>query len=399
MHIIVLVWEPSSLRGGQEIVLFDVCRGLTQRGHTISLLYTIEGNLFEGYQEFCKHIIKVNKFIISRPEHILNFFTNIQHISGKILAIENSIVLCNQVTDTPFGYALSLSLNIPLVCYLHYPPILPSWIAESRGIKRLKYFFLEKIHRIQWRTAFNKVKKFIAVSNQTKFDWVNSGYKEGLEEIIDVVYNGIDLALYKPANDFSIVRKEWDIPTNTKVISYVGRIDKQKGLETLIQAFALLLKSGIDTKLLIAGKPVDQGEDYKKYLEKLATHLGIENHVSFLGHITNTTNLYQISDVTVLPSLWSEPFGRVIIESMACGTPVIASRIGGIPESLTGEFQKGLFEAGNEQNLADTLNQIVSWRSKDPHLGERCREHIVSKFSLDKMVDGVEKVLEQQSKR
>jgi len=229
-----------------------------------------------------------------------------------------------------------------------------------------------------------------------KLDWINTGYKEGLEEIIDVVYNGIDLEVYKPANDLSRIRKEWNIPTNISVISYVGRIDKQKGLETLIKAFALLLKTGVHTKLLIAGQPVAQGEEYKKYLEQLATDLGIENHVDFLGHITNTTSLYQVSDVTVLPSLWSEPFGRVIVESMACGTPVVASRIGGIPESLTGEFQNGLFEPGNERDLSDTLNQIVYWRSKEPKLGERCREHVVSKFSLDKMVDGVEKVLEHR---
>ncbi|BAZ22474.1 group 1 glycosyl transferase [Kalymmatonema gypsitolerans NIES-4073] len=396
MHIIVLAWEPTSLRGGQETVLFDVCRGLAQRGYTISLLYTKEGDLLQRYQEFCKHTIKVHRFIISLPGHIFNFLADIRNISGKISTFENSIVLCNQVTDTPFGYALALSQNIPLVCYLHYPPIRPSWIAESKGIKRLKYFLLEPIHKLQWTTALKKVKRFIAVSIQMKLDWVNTGYKEGLEEIIDVVYNGIDLEVYKPANDLSRIRKEWKIPTNISVISYVGRIDKQKGLETLIKAFALLLKTGVHTKLLIAGKPVAQGEEYKKYLEQLATDLGIENHVDFLGHITNTTSLYQVSDVTVVPSLWSEPFGRVIVESMACGTPVVASRIGGIPESLTGEFQNGLFEPGNERDLSDTLNRIVYWRAKEPKLGERCREHVVSKFSLDKMVDGVEKVLEHR---
>jgi glycosyltransferase involved in cell wall biosynthesis len=78
---------------------------------------------------------------------------------------------------------------------------------------------------------------------------------------------------------------------------------------------------------------------------------------------------------------------------MACGTPVVASRTGGIPENLTGEFQSGLFEPGNEQALSDTLNQFMNWRDKDPHLGERCREHVLGKFTLDKMVDGIEKSL------
>ncbi len=164
-------------------------------------------------------------------------------------------------------------------------------------------------------------------------------------------------------------------------------------METLIKAFALLAKTGNSARLLIAGKPVTQGEEYKKSLEQLVTDLGIEKDVDFLGYVADTTFVYQTSDATVLPSLWSEPFGRTVIESMACGTPVVASRTGGIPEILTGEFQSSLFETGNEQYLADTLNRIINWRDKDPQLGERCREHVLSKFTLDKMVDGIEKVL------
>jgi glycosyltransferase involved in cell wall biosynthesis len=81
---------------------------------------------------------------------------------------------------------------------------------------------------------------------------------------------------------------------------------------------------------------------------------------------------------------------------MACGTPVIASHIGGISEILTEEFQNLLFPPGNEQELFNTLNLIIDWRDKDPQLSQRCREHIISKFSLEKMIDGVEKVIEKR---
>lgn len=97
------------------------------------------------------------------------------------------------------------------------------------------------------------------------------------------------------------------------------------------------MKSGANSRLLIAGKPVVQGEDYQKSLEQLSTELGIENQVAFLGHVSNATSVYCVSDDTVLPSKWSEPFRLVIVESMACGTAVVASRIGGISEILTGD--------------------------------------------------------------
>ncbi len=213
------------------------------------------------------------------------------------------------------------------------------------------------------------------------------------EDKIDVVYNGTNPEILKPLASFSTLRKEWNIPENIRVILYVGRLDRMKGLETLLRAFALFVKNGASARLLIAGKPVEEGDEYKKSLEELSSDLDIENYVSFLGYVANTIPLYQVSDVTVLPSQWSEPFGRVIVESMACGTPVVASRIGGIPEILTGEFQRGLFEPGNERDLLDTLNQMLNWRDRDSQLAKKCWEHVLSKFSIDRMVDGIEKVL------
>lgn len=385
MHIIVLEVEPSSRLGGQEIVLFDVCRGLAQRGHTISLIYAKEGNLLEQYQKFCKHVVKANQFIICPPQNHFRFLFDIFNINRNIPTTKNTIILSNQYQDTYFGRVLALSKNIPLVCYLHLPPF--EEVIEMKGVKQ---FIRDLYKKWLWEIGLQGVNNFIAVSNKTKYDWVSRGYRE---DIIDVVHNGISLQLYKPTNEFPLTRKEWNLTEDARVISYVGRLDKTKGLETLIKAFALLVKNGTKTKLLIAGKPVVQGEDYKKSLEQLSTDLGIENYVDFLGHVTNTTSLYQVSDVTVLPSLWSEPFGRVIIESMACGTPVVASRTGGIPEILTGEFARGLFKPGDEQDLADSLNRIMNWRDKDPQLGERCRDHIVSKFSLETVIDSIEKVL------
>ena len=144
---------------------------------------------------------------------------------------------------------------------------------------------------------------------------------------------------------------------------------------------------------MIAGKPVHESEEYQQCLKELVINLGIEKQVDFLGHISNPTSLYQASDVMVLPSIWSEPFPLTIVESMACGTPVVASRIGGIPENLTGEFEEGLFEPGNEQDLSRTLRKFINWREQDPQLGERCRKHAFAKFDLKRMIDDVEKCL------
>ena len=387
MHLIALEQEPTSLRGGQELNLLEICRGLSKRGHTISLLYEREGNLLDQYREFCQNVIEVDAYGFDRrkPKMILQFLRNVAGI-GKIPAYEDSIVFSNVCHTVPFGYALSFLKGLPFVCYLQIPP------CELN---------------LQNRLALKGVDHFIAVSYQTKLGWVNYGI---VDRKIEVIQNGTAPDKFKPAEDFAALRKEWGISEDARVVSYVGRIDHDKGIESLIKAFALLNKTQQNTQLLIAGKPVlhydpvkgrecpEAGERYRQSLEQLAINLGVGDQVRFLGH-TNPVPLYQISDVNVMCSIWAEPFARVILESMSCGTPLVGSRTGGTIEALTGEFERRLFTPGDEQDLARRLSETIDWRQNDPKLGTRYREHILKNFSLEKLVDNFEVVLVKIAKK
>ncbi len=369
MHIIVIENEASSFRGGQERSLLDVCRGLYNRGHSVSLIYLKEGDLLEHYRDFCSDLLMINSYRLERKKVIqsLKFFLGYNIYKKNV----PTIVYSNQYHDSFFAYTLALSKNIPFVCHLRLPP---------PPLKTLG---------IQWSIGMQGATRLIAVSKQTKVDWVNKGFKE---DKIDVVYNGINTETFQSSTDRIITKSKWGFSENIILISYIGRLDKEKGLETLIRGFRLFLDRHRNAKLLIAGKPLCQNDNYKKTLQQLISNLEIQENVIFFGHLKNTTPIYQISDITVLPSLHSEPFGRTIIESMACGTPVVASRTGGIPEILTEEFQSWLFEPGNAQDLADTLNLVLKQKHSVLQLSVRCRKHVLCNFHLDRMVDGVEQV-------
>ncbi|MDF5722243.1 MAG: glycosyltransferase family 4 protein [Rhizonema sp. PD37] len=369
MHIIVLENEASSLRGGQERSLLDVCRGLYNRGHSISLLYVKEGDLLEDYRDFCSDLFMINSYRIERKK----IFQYVKDFSRYNVSKKNghTVVYSNQYHDSFFAYTLALSKNLPFVCHLRLPP---------PPLKTLG---------IQWGLGMQGATRLIAVSQQTKVDWVSKGFKE---DKIDVVYNGINTEIFQSSPDINIAKTKWGFSEDTIIISYVGRLDKEKGLEILMRGFKLFLDRHTNAKLLIAGKPLCQNDNYKKQLQQLTTDLEIQEHVIFVGHLKNTISLYQISDITVLASLHSEPCARTIIESMACGTPVVASRTGGNPEILTDEFQSWLFEPGNAQDLADTLNLVLKQKHSEPQLSFRCRKHVLCNFHLDRMVDCVEQV-------
>jgi glycosyltransferase involved in cell wall biosynthesis len=369
MHLIVLENEPSSCRGGQELSLFDVCQSLHQRGHDITLLYTKPGDLLEKYQSLCLNTIPVYSYRMDRNQWLKSvraFYQSVQ----KLSSFEYSLVYSNQYQDSLFGCSLAALKRIPFVCHLRLP--FPTTLG------------------LQARLGLHGATRLITISHQTKATWSNAGFSP---QKLDVVYNGIDLNRFKPTTDLASAKQRFQLAPETKVISYVGRLDKVKGVETLLHAVAQLLPHHPNLRLLIAGKPLIQSLHYQETLQQLAITLNIQPQVKFLGHVTNPLAVYQASDIVVLPSLWDEPFGRTLLEAMACGVPAVASRVGGIPEVLAGEFEQGLFRAGDRKDLADTLNRLIDWREADSNLGVRSRQYVADHFRLEKAVDGIEQVM------
>ena len=122
---------------------------------------------------------------------------------------------------------------------------------------------------------------------------------------------------------------------------------------------------------MIAGRQLPDGSTrrYDEELKERARAAGVTARCHFVGHVSPIAELYGAADVTVLPSMWGEAFGRAVIESMACRTPVVASNSGGIPEILTGEFARYLFPYGDADALMAQLLALRDWKSRDPTLG------------------------------
>lgn len=366
MHIIATVRQPSNQLGGIEKTLLDALQGLHDRGHAVTLVYCREGDQLQTYQKFCEQTISVHSFRVN-SKFLLDAL--------KIPVKPDSVVYCNEYADLFFSFAVAALRQRPLVAHHHLP--------ASTEHNQLTI----------WKQTMTlaHVDRHIAVSNAVKQDWNKVlGINKNL---IDIVYNGVDPSFFNPISDTTALTQQLSISKNIKLISYVGRLEEYKGLDCLIKGFYLLLQSGVPARLLIAGKSTVSGAQYEQHLRNLVSQLGLADQVTFLGHSLNPQSIYCISNVVVVPSLWLEAFGRVVIEAMACGTPVIASRVGGIPEILTGRFQDYLFEPGNESSLFQTLNQVIDWQDNHPELGNECREHAMQKFNLEQMINGIETVL------
>jgi glycosyltransferase involved in cell wall biosynthesis len=208
---------------------------------------------------------------------------------------------------------------------------------------------------------------------------------------LQVVHNGIDPADYPVGGEAERrqARRELDIPDDAFVVTFVGRLDPDKGLHVLLDAWQKLGFSPDEARLVVVGSSVLEGagSDYARQLISRA-----DESVQFLPARRDVVTPLHAANAVVVPSDVAESFGRVVVEALATGRPAIASAVGGIPEILHGDLSRWLFDQGDAAALADRLRDVMGWEDTDPELGRRCTARAVKEFSLARTADGLERL-------
>ncbi len=224
---------------------------------------------------------------------------------------------------------------------------------------------------------------------------VSKYWKKVLEKDFEVnahlVYNGIDLERFAPNKN---ARKESDNPS----ILYVGGLEARKGVEYLLLAMELVLKDIPDTKLTIIGRAgLTSGESYneREMFENLAERIGIGENVIFRDFVSEgrLKQYYQECDVFTLPSRM-EGWGLTLMEAMAFKKPVVASRVGGIPELVDNGKNGYLVPFADVRGLADSITRILRNKRLARSFGNAGRKK-VEQFSWKRSAEMTMKVYER----
>jgi hypothetical protein len=178
---------------------------------------------------------------------------------------------------------------------------------------------------------------------------------------------------------------------NQKVIIFVGRLSEEKGIDKLLEAVKLL--NDIDVKVLIVGSLIMSAnvvDSYQIRLHKLSEELC--DKVIFTGYMAHNElpSLYSIADVAVLPSIWDEPAGLTMIEALACGTPLITTNSGGIPEYVS-NYAVVLDRDDNLiLNIAKEIEQAISCDvSANIAATKYIKENFTSDLYLEKFINSI----------
>jgi D-inositol-3-phosphate glycosyltransferase len=211
--------------------------------------------------------------------------------------------------------------GVPMVSMFHTLAQLKNRVAESAAEReQMVRFEIE-------RRAMAGSDRVIAA---TDIDRAQIERHYGALAPIVVIPGGVDLARFRPA-DQAQARARLGLPSGERVLLFVGRIQRLKGLEVLLRAFALL--DGLPARLVVVGGRPNTTHESREIsrLEQLAGRLGIAERVVFAGAVPHEELpvYYAATDVTVMPSSY-ESFGLVAVESLACGRPMVATRVGGL---------------------------------------------------------------------
>ncbi len=206
---------------------------------------------------------------------------------------------------------------------------------------------------------------------------------------IHVAPCGVDLDLFKPGS-WEEARQRTGRSSDERVLLYVGRIEPLKGLDTLLAAAALLRDRVSSLKLLIAGgsrTPDQPTEQELARLRGIARALELEEVVEFLGPKSQTElpDLYRAADVCAVPSRY-ESFGMAALESLACGTPVVASRTGGLQSTIRDGRNGYLVTIGDEREFADRLASVTCQPRLARRLGEEAAR-TARRYSWQRVAD------------
>jgi sugar transferase (PEP-CTERM/EpsH1 system associated) len=200
-------------------------------------------------------------------------------------------------------------------------------------------------------------------------------------ERIGVIYNGVDTQRFAPNSDKRIaIRRELGLPEGSFVVGSVGRLVPIKDHQTLLNAAALLSRSGIDVRVLLVGS----GPEREK-LQSRATG-PLEGRVCFAGDSSRVPEMLNAMDVFVLPSL-GEGMSNTLLEAMACGLPVLATNVGGNPEIVENNMNGRLFTPGDADWLAAQLKLLTQDPALVHQLGTAARNRAIESFGLSRMLE------------
>jgi glycosyltransferase involved in cell wall biosynthesis len=378
----ILFVTNSVLVYGGELSLLEVIRNHASNPNVrIIVIVPQEGPFSEELKKldvdfialrYYKWVVKkrLRRFLECPVKNVFNYFA--ANSLNKIAKdFEPNLIYTNSITAN-IGAKVALNLGIPHIWHLR------EFLHEDIGT-------LFTTNHERARKLINSSKSIICNSEAIKNGWrdlLNSNE-------FDVVYNGFHFE-QRTSNDrdkYKIVVEDMN-PINVAII---GSVHNHKNQIVAVKAIGHLKKAGKNILLRIYG---EGNPAYIDMLKQLAIELDVETNIKWMGYVTNPFETLNDVALTIMCSK-KEAFGRVIVESMGKGIPVIAPNSGGIPEIIVSGKTGILYKVGSDQELAKCITELVENEDKYNCIVEQAYDDVIKRFSVSGYLANIDKVIER----
>jgi glycosyltransferase involved in cell wall biosynthesis len=257
-----------------------------------------------------------------------------------------------------------------LACRIRRIPCLVH-IRQQIEPRRVKQYWLEKPNGV------------LAISQEIRHVAIEGGMDP---DRIQVVYSGLDFSSKAEQVNRGLIRQRYGLPSGQLLIGAVANLFPRKGYEYLLEALADVRKIVPHVHCIIVG---EGDEEYYEKLMNLVRAKDLNEVVTFAGFQPNVLEYMADFDVVVLPSIL-EGFGIVLLEGMAMGKPVVASRVGGIPEAVEDGVTGILVPPAHSRKLAEALVILLENSMLRQSMGEAGRKRVETLFSLERTIKAIE---------
>jgi len=372
--IVSPLFHPNT--GGPGRQAFTMAEKLNQKGVALTVItreLDIEIPELSGVKIYRIKTVKPGQYSLIKFS-LINFIISASFSLG---AIARLLFLKKRFDIVQFyGASLPLLICLPLLKALKKKVVVKvSGAKPGMEMGSLKGSLLGPL----LSGIYSSVDRIIVMSDELRQKVLMEGFSG---RKVARIPNGVNIELFYPYPDKEKeeLRKSNKL-VSKKVLVYSGWLVEGKGLDTLLEAFKLVASENRETYLLLLGKgPLGDR------LKDKAGSLGISDNVCFKGNVPNVHEYLNSADIFVFPS-FREGMPNSLLEAMACGLPVIASKIGGVVDVVEDGKSGILFEPGDVSGLASAMVRLLNDNELRLKLGAEARKRIVDSFSIDRIAD------------
>jgi len=383
--------EYLPLSGGTGAYVYYLSRELMKHGNGISIVTGYdEAHDIHVNDKFDVHFVKVFK------APVVKSFTFAAASFRKLNSIRDTADVDITHANLPLvpDFAVPARFGRTLIATVH-----STWEGEANAIRGEPYSRLnsnEKFLRsFTWflrifeKRMLQRAKRIIAVSEFTRKE-LHLYYEHRYDDKVRVVHNGVDVEKFKPPQDKLKAKQELGFNPHDIAILSVGRLYARKGLFTLIESVPAVVKRFGNAKFIISGK--GQSGEMQKLIAH-ATRLGVRDNIVFTGYTPDKKlpKLYQAVDVFAFSTYYEHhPFA--VLEALSSQLPVVTTKVGGIPETITDGKDGFMCTPFDSRELSDRILYLLDHRERAKEMAFQARKTVVERFDWRIVVQNVLKV-------